>query len=145
MTMDQLWLRSPEKLNEEEMITYEKLFPYFIAKINKLNKNQPVIAEGAAFLPNLVNKIGVGVAYYICVVPTNEFQNWQYSKRPWVSDYLASCSDKEKAFNNWMERDSLFAMSALNQAKRIGYATLVVDGSKNIDENYQFVVETLKI
>ena len=59
-----------------------------------------------------------------------------------MKDYPASCSDKEKAFSNWMERDGLFALSVLKQAKEIGYTTLVVDGTTSIDENYRFVINT---
>jgi 2-phosphoglycerate kinase len=139
MSLDQLWLRAPEKLNEEELLTYKRLFPYFTEEINKLDKNIPVITEGAAFLPSLVNE--AGISHYVCIVPTREFQIRHYSERLWVNDYLSQCSDKQKAFSNWMERDALFALSALNQAKEIGYTTLVVDGSKTIDENYQFVIE----
>lgn len=139
MTLDQLWLRNPHTLNEEELVTYEKVFPYFISGLGKLNKDTPIITEGAAFLPRLVNQIGVDKTHYVCMVPTREFQIHYYKKRLWVNDYLLSCSDKEKAFNNWMERDALFALSALAQARELAYATLVVDGSKTVDENLAFI------
>ena len=139
MSLDQLWLRNPVELNHEEHITYEKLFPYFITELEKLNNNTPIITEGAAFLPNLINKIGVAKTRYICMVPAREFQMQHYSKRSWVNDYLSSCSDKDKAFNNWMERDVLFALSVLKQAKEKGYPTLIVDGTKDINENLLFI------
>ena len=145
MSIDQLWLRAPEKLREEELLTYEKLFPYIMDGLNKLDKSTPIIAEGAAFLPSLVNKAGIDNKHYICIVPTREFQIRHFSERLWVNDYLESCSDKEKAFNNWMERDALFALSAMNQAQEIGYTTLVVDGAKSIDENYRLVIETFRL
>ena len=145
MSLDELWLRAPEKMHEEELLTYEKLFPYFMAELDKLNKNTPIITEGAAFLPDLVYKIGVEKTRYICVVPTREFQIYHYSKRLWVNDYLSSCSDKEKAFSNWMERDVLFALSASKQAKEKGYATLVVDGNKGIDENQLFIEKCFEL
>ena len=141
MSLDQLWLRTPEKLKEEELLTYEKLFRYFINALNSLDQDTPIITEGAAFLPSLVNKIGIDKTHYVCIVPTRDFQVHHFSRRTWVNDYLSSCSDKEKAFNNWMERDVLFALSVLNQAKEIGYTTLVVDGSKNIEENFQIIIE----
>jgi len=145
MSLDQLWLRNPDKLNEEQLIIYEKLFPYFMAELGKLNRNKPIITEGAAFLPNLIDKMGVAKTRYICIVPTREFQIKHYSKRPWVNDYLSSCSDKEKAFNNWMERDVLFALSVLKQANEKGYATLVVDGNKGINENLLFVEKCFEL
>jgi len=145
MSLDQLWLRNPIKLNEEQLIIYEKIFPYFMTELDKLNKNTPIITEGAAFLPSLVDKIGIEKTRYICMVPTREFQIQHYSKRLWVNDYLSSCSDKEKAFNNWMERDVLFALSTMKQAREKGYATLVVDGNKDIDENQLFVEKCFEL
>jgi len=145
MAIDDLWLRSPQILNEEELITYEKLFPYFISNLKNLDKDIPIITEGAAFLPRLINQLGVDKTHYACVVPTKEFQIQQYSKRTWVNDYLSSCSNKDKAFKNWMERDALFALSALTQARELDYATLVVDGSKTIDENLSFIETLFKL
>ena len=147
ISLDQLWLRDPVMLNEEELFTYERLFPYFVSELDKLEKNVPVITEGAAFLPRLVNKLGVDKAHYVCMVPSREFQIHHFKKRLpiWINDYLSSCSDKETAFHNWMERDVLFALSVLEQAKGIGYETLVVDGSKTVDENFQFVAKTFKL
>ncbi|MCL2840910.1 MAG: hypothetical protein FWE05_09070 [Defluviitaleaceae bacterium] len=138
MTPDQLWLRDPQKLNEEELLTYKNLFPYFSEAISKFDKDTSIIEEGAAFLPSLVN---TDETQYICIVPTKEFQVKHFSEREWVREYLSSCSDADKAFNNWMERDSLFALSILNQAKEMEYKTLIVDGTKDIEESYQFAKE----
>ncbi len=139
MSMDALWLREPSILNEEELRTYEKLFAYFISDLEGLCNDIPVIAEGAAFLPILVNGINIDKSHYICVISTREFQLEHYRKRLWINEYLTECSDKEKAFDNWMERDALFALSVIKQSKEIGYETLIVDGKKNIDENLRFV------
>ncbi|MDR1821547.1 MAG: AAA family ATPase [Oscillospiraceae bacterium] len=144
MSLDQFWLRDPVTLNEEALFTYEKLFPDFVRALEKLDKNTPVITEGAAFLPGLVNKLGVDKAHYVCMVPSKEFQIHHFKKRlpVWINDYLSSCSDKEKAFDNWMERDVLFASTVLKQAEEIGYSTLIVDGSVSVEESFQFVVNT---
>ena len=138
MTPDQLWLQDPEKLKEDELRTYQNLYPYFAEAIKDLGSNTPIVAEGAAFLPSLMQGEDM---QYICIVPTKEFQVKHFSQREWVDDYLADCSDPKTAFSNWMGRDALFALSALEQAKERGFATLVVDGSKTIDENYKIVVE----
>ena len=145
LSVDQLWLMEPEKLREQELLTYGKLFAYFIEAIQSLDKNTPVIAEGAAFLPSLISKIGVDKAHYICVVPTKQFQISHCAKRIWVKDALAFYADKEKAFSHWMERDALFAVSVLKQARQAGYEALVVDGAKTVDENFRFVVEAFML
>ena len=144
MTLDQLWLRNPITLNEEALITYKKLFPYFMDKINSYDKSTPIITEGAAFLPYLVNELGVDKDRYFYMIPTREFQMSHYQEREWVDDYLASCSDKKTtAFSNWMERDILFATSVHGQAEALGYSGLVVDGSKSIEDTFQLVVSHL--
>ena len=76
---------------------------------------------------------------------SREFQIKYFSERLWVNEYLSECSDKKNAFNNWMERDVLFALSALSQAQEMGYITLVVDGSKSIEENFQFIIDAFNL
>ena len=143
--MDKIWLKDPKSLNKEELLTYEHLFPYFISDLNNLSKDIPIVTEGAAFLPNLMARLHVDKTHYLCIVPTKEFQIEQYKKRTWINDYLSTYFNKKKAFDNWMERDSLFALTVLNQAKDIGYETLIVDGQKSLDENLLFIEEHFQI
>jgi dephospho-CoA kinase len=139
MTMDELWLRDYNVLHDEEYKTYERLMPYFISDLENLNKDIPIITEGAAFLPNLIYQLKMYNVHYLCIVPTKEFQINQYRKRHWVKEYLSPCSNKEVAFNNWMERDALFAVSVLKKANDLGYKSLVVDGKKTLDEIFLIV------
>jgi hypothetical protein len=139
MSIDELWLRDPHVLHDEEFHTYEELFPYFISDLEKLCIDGSVIAEGVAFLPYLVDKLQIDKKNYICIVPTKNFQIYQYNKRQWVEEYLSSCADRIKAFSNWMERDALFALSVLKQAKNIGYQAIVVDGKASVESNLSLV------
>ena len=86
-----------------------------------------------------MNEIAVDKSNYICVVPTNEFQYENFSKRSWVEHYLEGCSDKKLAFENWMKRDYLFASSVIKDATQLSYSTLVVDGMKSVDENFMVI------
>ena len=138
-SMDELWLRDPSVLHDEEFRNYENLFPYFKSDIGKMDNKIPVITEGATFLPYLMDKIKIDKRHYVCMVPTEKFQLDQYKKRPWVNDYLSSCSNKEEAFNNWMKRDIMFASSVLKRAKELSYKTLIVDGTLSIDDNVLFI------
>lgn len=63
----------------------------------------------AAFLPSLMQICNIDRKHYVNITPTPEFQISHYKERPWVSYVLEGCSDKEKAFINWMNRDILFA------------------------------------
>ena len=51
----------------------------------------------------------IDIKHYFNITPTPEFQISHYKERSWVSDVLEGCSNKEKAFKKWMNRDILFA------------------------------------
>lgn len=66
-----------------------------------------IITEGAAYTPSVMKKYMP--EDYISIVPTADFQISHYKEREWVPYVLEGCSDKQQAFDNWMERDILFA------------------------------------
>ena len=139
MSMEEMWMRPPAVLCAEEIALYEVMFSYSVNDISALPKGYAIIAEGAGFMPDLVKRINVDKLHYICIVPTKEFQVRMYTKREWISEYLSDCSNQNKAFENWMERDALFAETVLREAKDLGYASLVVDGLKSIEANFAAV------
>lgn len=145
MTLDEIWLKNPKEQNAEELEIYREMFEYVINDMKLLDNGTPVVAEGAAFLPELINELGVDKNHYICIVPTNEFQYEKYSKRPWVTHYLKGCSNKKLAFENWMQRDYLFASAVLNDAKKLGYSALIVDGTKSIGINFSIVEKVFQL
>mgnify|MGYP000188680968 CR=1 FL=1 len=139
MTLDEIWLRDPTVQNDEERKLYREMFAFVQEDLRKLTGEAPIVTEGAAFLPELMGETGVGKSNYICVVPTHGFQYETYFQRPWVTEYLAGCSDQKRAFENWMKRDYLFADMVLWDAERRGYATLVVDGTKSAADNFSLI------
>ena len=59
---------------------------------------------------------------------------------------LEGCSDKEKAFSNWMDRDILFAKEVQRQCVEEGYFSIINDGSVGVEKIVEkverhFVVE----
>lgn len=142
MTLDEIWLREPEVQNDEELKMYREMFEFVSADLHAVGGEKPVVTEGAAYLPALMDETGVGKSNYVCVVPTRAFQYEHYSQRPWVADYLEGCGDTELAFENWMLRDYLFADAVLRDAERLGYAALVVDGTRPIADTFK-AIETV--
>lgn len=96
-----------------------------------------VLMEGAGFLPGMMADMGIAKDRYICIAPTREFRQQQYSKREWLHQVLDGVQDKQKAFCNWMERDGLMADESLLQARQYGYELLIVDGSLGIEQTAQ--------
>ena len=128
MTPDQIWMREPAVQCKEELLIYEEIFNYALADLENINCENGIITEGAAFLPILAKRHGIPFDRYISLTPTKEFQIFHYSQREWVPYVLAECSDKEKAFENWMERDALFAKAVHQQCIELGYASLINNG-----------------
>jgi hypothetical protein len=135
LAQEELWMRSVERQVREEIILYQEEFPFILAELLALDAQRPVIAEGAALLPDLVLPYLQDARRYYAIVPSPEFQLAQYSKREWIHDHLNQCSDPQQAFRNWMERDIRFARHARAEAEQRGLACMIVDGKQTIEEN----------
>ncbi len=142
LTSDGIWLREPSIHCEEEFQIYSELAPLIFDKIAQLN-NDFIITEGAAYTPQVMSSRNAGS--YITIVPSPEFQISRYKEREWVQYVLADCSDKEKAFDNWMQRDVLFAERVKAECEKLEIPCIVNDGSRSVDEIYQTVKELLDI
>lgn len=139
MGPEQIWMREPQLQCEEELTFYEEVFEFVMADLEKINA-KGIITEGAAYLPRLMKKLGVSQDRYLLITPTKEFQVEHYSQREWVPYVLEGCSDKEKAFSNWMERDALFAKEVQRQCVEEQYISIVNDGNIGVDEMVGMVV-----
>lgn len=120
MTPDQIWMRNPMELKNEEVQFYGEIFEFIMDDIKSVEGKNRIITEGAAFLPSLMQICNIDRKHYVNITSTPEFQISHYKERPWVSYVLEGCSDKEKAFINWMNRDILFADEVREQCKQMG-------------------------
>ena len=134
MTPEQIWMREPAVQCREELLIYEEIFEYVMADLERIGCTKGVITEGAAYLPVLAKRCGIPAERYISIIPTKVFQVDHYSQREWVPYVLAECSDKAKAFDNWMERDALFAAAVQQQCGEADYVSLVNGGEKPVEE-----------
>lgn len=127
MTAEETWMRPPQVQCREELAFYMEIAPL----VEELLRQLPgrIVAEGAAFLPEMMQRQGVPAARYIAITPTREFQISRYRERPWVPHVLRECSDPDAAFANWMERDVLFAQEIRRQCGELGLAALLTDGN----------------
>lgn len=138
-SMEEMWMRDPVVMCEEEIAIYRDMLPLAFQKLSALDDDRPIIAEGAGLLLEQLQTCGVPANRVVCIVPTREFQREKYAQRTWISYYLNDCSDPAQAFENWMERDSLYGEFMLREANRLGYPAIVVDGSATVEENYMQV------
>lgn len=145
MNTDEIWLRTPVEQNVEEIEIYKEIFEYVLEDLKQLELEISIIAEGAGFLPELMDKIGVPKNEYICIVPTKEFQIEKYSQRPYIPYVLEGSSDKKRAFQNWMERDALFAIDVVKSARELGYTSIITNYETSIEENLAIVEKVFEL
>lgn len=134
MSPEKTWMRAPAVQNEEELNIYHEIIEFIMEDISKISSDKDIIAEGAAFLPSLMKMRNIDDNHYLCITPTKDFQIEHYKKREWVPYILEGCSDKKKAFENWMNRDALFAEEVRKQCEETGYKSLVTDEQTELDK-----------
>lgn len=129
---------------DEEWRFYEEIFPYVKSYLIK-NQDKTLLLEGAGLLPHLVKSLDGPALSYLCLTPTADFQKKHYEQREWVPYILEGTSNPEQAFENWMQRDILFAQMFRKEAIRLGYPSLMTDGSRSERETAKEVVQLLKL
>ncbi len=145
MSQEEIWMRDPLIQTKEEFGIYEEIFPNILDDLKKIKNDKAIITEGCAYVPNLIKQLGIPNSKYIAIVPTKEFQVSHYEKRNYVPLMLKECSDKEKAFQNWMERDSLFAKEVARQCKDNDCKLIVNDGTIDVNDLVAEVVKHFEI
>lgn len=132
LTPDQIWMRDPVLQCREELIYYEEVFEFIERDLEQIKNVNGVITEGAAYVPGLIRDAQIPENRYLSITPTKEFQLFHFRKRTFVPYILRGCSNMERAFDNWMERDILFAGEVRKQCGETGYTSVINDGSMEI-------------
>ncbi len=145
MKPEQIWMRNPVDQKDEELELYREMFGFIKDDLNKINHYRGIIAEGVAFLPELMWQEKVKQNHFLCITPTIEFQISHYKERTWISNVLKGCSNQELAFENWMNRDALFAKEVRRMCMEVGYHSLINDGSSSIDEMVHQVIRIYEL
>ena len=136
--------RNPEEMADEEWRFYEEIFPYVKSYLIK-NQDRPLLVEGAGLLPHLVKELECPASSYLCLTPTADFQKKHYIQREWVPYVLEGTTNPKQAFENWMQRDILFAQMVLKEAVLLGYPSLITDGSQSENQTAEEVARLLKL
>ena len=136
--------RNPEEMADEEWRFYEEIFPYVKSYLIK-NQDRPLLVEGAGLLPHLVKELECPASSYLCLTPTADFQKKHYKQREWVPYVLEGTTNPEQAFENWMQRDILFAQMVRQEAMKLGYPSLITDGSQSENQIAEEVARLLKL
>ncbi len=133
LSWEEIWMRPVEQLLRDQIEYYHERFEMIIEDITASSSDH-LIVEGAALLPDLLNKLPVPKRNSVFMIPTYQFQRHYYEKRSFIQHILEQCEHPETAFDNWMLRDDLFGEEVSHQALRLGYTTIRVDGSIPIEQ-----------
>jgi dephospho-CoA kinase len=136
LSWNEIWMRPVSDQVADEFEYYRERFELIAQDLGQYDENKPLILEGAAYLPELLEQNGADPQRVIYLVPTHEFQLRHYRQRPWIQQILQTCAEPEQAFENWMLRDHLFGREIARQAQAKGFETILVDGSQTIGEHY---------
>ena len=136
--------RNPEEMADEEWRFYEEIFPYVKSCLIK-NQDKALLVEGAGLLPHLIKSLEEPAVSYLCLTPTADFQKKHYKQREWVPYVLEGTSNPEQAFENWMQRDILFAQMVRKEAMKLGYSSLMTDGRQSEKQTAEEIARIFKL
>lgn len=136
MTPDEIWMREPLIQCEEEFRIYDEISEFVFEYLETIDADF-IVTEGAAYTPKVMEKYSP--KEYISIIPTKDFQISHYREREWVTYVLEGCSDKQQAFDNWMERDILFAKQVKAECEENGVSCIVNDGARTKEELFKTV------
>ncbi len=146
MNMDQRWLqRSVEELSRETIVSWTNRFPYVIADLLALPKENLIVAEGN-FFPASVAPYLSSPHQAIWLTPTDAFCDHarrrkqaelvRRQKRQGVYD---EGSNPEQRLRNLIERDKRLASYVKQQAEALSLPIYEVDGSRSIEDMTELV------
>ena len=124
--------RDPAWQADKEVLYYREQFPFLLDELRAVTG--PVLVEGADLLPELIRDHIGELGRAVWIVPTPEFQLEHYRRRSWAHELVAGCAEPDRAFENWMRRDMLFAEYVAGTATRLQGTVVEVDGSRSVDE-----------
>jgi hypothetical protein len=139
MSWDDIWMRPVPVQVAAEFEIYLEAFEMIVEDLLAMPGSPPVLAEGAALLPDCVAEVLMDRRQAIWIVPTEIFQRTHYPRRSWIHDILRQCTDPQQAFQNWMDRDVAFAKQVAGRTAELGLALINVDGTITIAETAAMV------
>jgi len=142
---NQRWMQPVESLVQEVIACYHEHFTLVLEELRSLPKREPLLVEGTALLPAQVAGVLSCQRRAIWLIPNADFQWQHYRRREWVRGILAQCSEPEKAFHNWMERDIRFAQWIEAETRVTHLSSIKVDGNRTIEQNAEAVARHFQL
>jgi hypothetical protein len=141
MSMDERWVRrSPATMLETFHWFRGEGFHLIVEDLLALPEDTGVVVEGFRLLPTLVQPLLADPARAVWLLPTPRFRLAAIHTRAAPGDgFLQRTSDPERAGRNIAERDRRFVDRLRQETRRLGLATITVDGTATEDESVRRV------
>lgn len=140
MSFAEIFAQSAQVMLRDEIEAYREEWAFIRAELEAMPS--PVIAEGAALMPELIASLEPE-AHAAYLVPTEAFQREHYAQREWAWSLVNQTPDPSGTFERWMTRDARFADHVRAAALEYGFPVLVVDGSITIKETQVWLENAL--
>ena len=131
MSLDERWvLHTPREMADNAIGSFRDRFEMVIEDLLALPRGQPVVADGFGLLPELIYPVVGSARQAIFLLPTPEFRAGALKRRGWRT--IDGTSDAERARANRLARDDLLTEHVRQEAAKLGFATIDVDGSRGL-------------
>jgi 2-phosphoglycerate kinase len=135
MPLDERWVHpDPSAMFRAFPWFHGEGFDRVVEDLQALAGGGVVLAEGFRLLPHLVRPLLRNTHHAVWLIPTPSFRRAAFTRRSAREAFWLRTSDPQRALANLLERDEIFTDAVATDAARNGLATLVVDGSRSIDD-----------
>jgi hypothetical protein len=132
--MDERWV-------EHDPVTMYATFPWFhgegfdllLEDVQRLPTDRPILVEGFRLLPHLVRPHLSNPRHAVWLVPTPDFRQEAFMRRPHADAFWTRTTDPERALTNLLERDRIFTGTIDSDAARNNLDVLYVDGMRTVE------------
>lgn len=115
----------------------------FVFKDVRNHQTVSLLAEGAAFLPGILQREGVQArrALFLILDPDARASRWESLRSATRTSVLSDYDDPEAAWATWMERDKLVSQVIAEQARAAGMGLLEIEAEASVDAVSSAVME----
>jgi hypothetical protein len=142
--VEQLWTQPAEEQAADLLGFYEDEFAMVLEDLAAIRG--PVLAEGVGLLPHLLTSLPVELSHAAWLLSSEDFRRRTYPQRgSFVEEMLSRYDDPQRAFNEWMRRDSLIAGAIEDGARRMGGTILYIEGSRSVEQTAEALIDRFSL
>ena len=140
VTGDDLWLRPLEEQIRTEPVFISEALPLICEDVEQILKQdqRPLIVD-ASVVPSSIESRLPSRNHIFYLIPSEQFQRIQYTKRSFITSVLSKTTDPELAWSNWMARDAAYARWLNEQVVMYSLPHLVVDGNLSLESTTDMI------